>query len=141
VANEKLSTTGKDGIEYHYTYELEEQYDRINDVYKICFKTVLKGVDKKKWFDFKVAPINEDILKVTDMFDFQGIYKGKGLPESLIMEAQKRFPEKQIISSSNRQKVFKNEWRSAAGSAVWERLVKKGKAEYFAEKDIYRLKK
>jgi hypothetical protein len=141
VAITKLSTIGKDGEEYHFTYELEEQYDRINDVYKICFKTVLNGVDKKKWFDFKVAPIGEDILKVTDMFDFQKIYKGKGLPETLILEAQKRFPEKQVISSSNRQKIFKNEWRSDAGSAVWERLVQSGKAEYSAEKDVYKLKK
>ena len=141
MAENKLKTVGKDGKEYFFIYELEEQYDRINDITKICFKTLLEGLDKKKWFDFKVAPVGDKTLKVTDMFDYQDIYKGKGLPEALILEAQKEYPDKQIISSSNKQKVFKNEWRSEAGTAVWERLVKKGLAEYSDEKDLFVLKK
>ena len=141
MADGKLLTVGKDGKEYVFTYELEEQYDRINDTHKICFKTLLEGIDKKKWFDFKVAPVGDNTLKVTDMFDYQDIYKGKGLPEALILEAQKQYPDKEIISSSNRQKAFKNEWRSDAGSAVWERLVKKGLAEYSDENDLFVLKK
>lgn len=136
----ELKTVGKDGKEYCFTYELEEQYDRINDIIKICFKTVLTGIDKDKWFDFKVAPVGDNILKVTDMFDFQGIYKGKGLPEALILEAQNQYPDKQMISSSNRIKVFLGEWRSEAGTAVWERLVKRGLAEYSECDDIFILK-
>jgi len=141
VADGKLETGGKDGKEYVFTYELEEQYDRINDTHKICFKTLLEGIDKKNWFDFKVAPVGEKTLKVTDMFDYQDTYKGKGLPEALILEAQKQYLDKEITSSSNKQKVFKNEWRSEAGTTVWERLVKKGLAEYSDEKDLFVLKK
>ena len=141
MAENKLKTVGKDGKEYFFIYELEEQYDRINDITKICFKTLLEGLDKKKWFDFKVASVGDKIFKVTDMFDYQDIYKGKGLPEALIFETQKQYPDKEIISSSNKQKVFKNEWRSEAGTAVWERLVKKGLADYSDEKDLFVLKK
>ena len=109
-----------------------------------CTKSVSKPNSSIRriinWFDFKVAPEGEIYIKVTDMFDtpdhdtHQLLFQGKGLPEALILEAQRVYPNKIIISDSGGAL-----W--AAGRVVWQRLVDRKLAKYEREADRYVLKR
>ncbi len=137
-----IKTTGKDGKTYYFKYELENQPCR--GVAKVCFKTTFLNQADNNWFDFKVAPfdginlVNGKYMMVTDMFDtidpvtHQPVFKGKGLPEALIIEAQRVYPDKIIVSDSGGSL-----WEP--GRAVWNRLVEKGLAHYDTAKDVYML--
>lgn len=133
-----LKTVGKDGHTYYFKYKLENQYDKARELMKVCFKTTYVLQKDNNWFDFKVALAENNLLVVTDMFDTMDfetekyIFKGKGLPEALIREAQKIFPDKTIVSDAHGDL-----W--PAGRKVWERLVQQGSAEYIPREDRYQL--
>lgn len=137
-----LQSVGKDNQTYNFRYATEDYFDSTCKVNKLLFFVYSADTEYEDFFDFKVTPIDNDTVKVTDMFlDSKYFFKGKGLPEALILEAQRLFPDKQIISSTNIDKFKRvcNEWRSIPGSSVWERLVKKGLARYDKEHDLYYL--
>ncbi|NHA05580.1 hypothetical protein G7092_17345 [Mucilaginibacter sp. HC2] len=129
-----IKTIGKDGKPYYFRYELENQPCR--GIAKVCFKTRFINQKDNNWFDFKVAPFEERYIKVTDMFDTpdsstqQLLFQGKGLPEALILEAQRVYPDKIIISDSG-------EALWPAGRAVWQRLVDRKLAKYEAGLDRF----
>ncbi|HEK21525.1 hypothetical protein DIU31_027680 [Mucilaginibacter rubeus] len=129
-----IKTIGKDGKPYYFRYELENQPCR--GVSKVCFKTRFINQKDNNWFDFKVAPFEKRYIKVTDMFDTpdhstqQLLFQGKGLPEALILEAQRVYPDKIIISDSG-------EALWPAGRAVWQRLVDRKLAKYEAGLDRF----
>ncbi|WDF77111.1 hypothetical protein PQ469_24815 [Mucilaginibacter sp. KACC 22773] len=129
-----IKTIGKDGKPYYFKYELKNQPS--HGVAKVCFKTRFINQKDNNWFDFKVAPFEERYMKVTDMFDTQDhstqqlLFQGKGLPEALIQEAQRVYPDKIIISDSGGAL-----W--PAGRAVWQRLVDRKLATYEAGPDRF----
>ncbi|HTD99045.1 MAG TPA: hypothetical protein VK668_07140 [Mucilaginibacter sp.] len=131
-----IKTTGKDGKSYYFKYELESQPAR--GVAKVCFKTKYINQKNDNWFDFKVAPLQEKYMVVTDMFDTidpvsgQLLFQGKGLPEALIIEAQRAYPDKVIVSDTEGSL-----WE--AGRTVWQRLVDRNLASYDAKLDRYTL--
>ncbi len=137
-----IETVGKDNKTHRFKYTTENRYDSLCKVTKLCFLVYFANRDYNDYFDFKLTPIDQSTTKVTDMFlDAKGLFKGKGLPEALIIEAKRLFPDKQIISSTNSQ-TFKqvcNEWRSEQGSCVWNRLVAKNLARYDKDQDLYYL--
>lgn len=133
-----LTTIGIDGREHLFEYSFHE-IGSDGDV-KIEFRVNFAiETDKSKWFDFKLALINDQTLKVTDMFKGKNEHLRTGLPEALILLSKKTF-QKKIISSSNKIKTQKCEWRSEPGTKVWQRLVKKNLAEYNSELDTFELK-
>ena len=135
-----IKTIGKDGKPYFFKYELENQYCSTRKIWKVCFKTTYINQKDNNWFDFKVAAKGDSFMEVTDMFDtmdhstHQLLFKGKGLPEALILEAQKVFPNKVIISATG-------DGRWPPGTAVWQRLVRNELAFYDSEHDIFILNK
>ena len=129
-----IKTTGKDGKPYYFKYELESQPSR--GLAKVCFKTKFINQKDDNWFDFKVVPHEDRYIKVTDMFvtlnhdTQQLLFQGKGLPEALILEAQRVYPDKIIISDSG-------EALWPAGRAVWQRLVTRNLAHYEPREDRF----
>lgn len=129
-----IKTTGKDGKPYYFKYQLENQPCR--GVPKVCFKTKYVNQKDDNWFDFKVAPLGDQYMVVTDMFDTldqatgSTLFQGKGLPEALIIEAQRVYPDKIIISDTGGAL-----WE--AGRVVWQRLVDRKLARYEEITDRY----
>lgn len=135
-----FKSTGKDGLDYELEYVIENQPDAIDQINRLCFKTVFACSSETDWFDFKVTFIGISEVKVTDMFLPQNpLYRGKGVPEALILETANLFPDRAVISSSNKFPVFKRESRWPAGTKVWERLVDRRLAFYDADKDVFRV--
>lgn len=132
----KITTIGKDLKKHECEYEIHTRYDRHNKFHKVELRLFMKGDENSKWFDFKLAPIGDDTLKVTDMFVGKESHRKKGIPEALIMESKKLFGNK-IISSSDKHPILISEWRREVASKVWDRLVKKGLAEYNSKFDFY----
>lgn len=134
-----LSTVGVDEIEYcwEYVYELINDHDEKKIAFRINF---LNEEDKEKYFDFKLLPVGDSTLKVTDMFKGKDEHLRTGLPEALILLAREIF-KKSIISSTNFDdyKISTREWRSEKATKVWKRLVNKGLAAYIEIKDTYKL--
>lgn len=116
-------------------YSILEQVT-ITGIKKIEFRTYLSNDADDDWFDFKVALLENNTLKVTDMFISKESHRKKGIPEALILEV-KRIYNKQVISSSNKKPKILGEWRRDEASKAWERLVSQGKAKYDEEEDIY----
>lgn len=135
-----INTIGKDDKPYQFIYTVRTYVDKWNNIRKNQFMvTPIENLGSIP-FDFQFVELPNKTIKVTDMFIDYGQYcKGKGLPEALICEVSRLFPEYNIVSSSNIHKSLKGEWRSEQGSAVWERLVRRGKAIYSKEHDIYHL--
>lgn len=133
----KIKLVGIEGAIYEAEYEIHDFYDRGDDILKIEFRIFLKGDKYDEWFDFKLAPISNDTLKVTGMFIGKESHRGKGIPDAMILEARRIF-QKKIISSSNKKKII-YEWRKQAADKVWKRLIQKGYAEYDEKSDIYYL--
>jgi len=129
-----IRTIGKDGKPYYFKYQLESQPSR--GIAKVCFKTTFVDQKDGNWFDFKVAPFEDIYMRVTDMFDtfehstHEFLFRGKGLPEALILEAQKVYPDKIIISDTGDAL-----WEP--GRAVWRRLVKRNLAKYDESRDLF----
>lgn len=137
-----FQSIGKDGKIYYLEYEPEEQFDAIDQITKLCFKTVFAHSGETDWFDFKIAFIGAGEVKVTDMFLPQSpLYKGKGIAEALIVEVGKLFPERSVISSSNKLPILKRESRWPVGTIVWQRLVDRKLAIYDETKDVFNLLK
>ena len=134
----QITTVGHDFIQYECEYEIHDRYDDHNDINKIEFRLIMKGDSVQNWFDFKLAPISNDILKVTDMFIGKDYHRKKGIPEALILEAKKIFSKK-IISSSEKYPILISEFRREAATKVWMRLMEKGYAKYNRELDIFEL--
>lgn len=132
----KIFTVGINLKAHKCEYEIHSRYDSFNNLNKIEIRLFMEGDSEKEWFDFKLAPIDNDTLKVTDMFIGKESHRMKGIPEALILEAGKIFG-KRIISSSDKHPILMNEWRRGAASKVWERLVQKGLAKYNSDKDYY----
>jgi hypothetical protein len=119
-------------------YEIHNQFDRYNNISKIEIRLFMEGDSAEEWFDFKLAPIANNELKVTDMFIGKNAHRRKGIPEALILEAKRIF-DKRIISSSNKQSILIAERRSRDATKVWERLVNKGFAIYNEAQDIFEI--
>ena len=138
----ELSTLGKDQKNYNFRYTQEDYFDSSNDINKLLFFVYSADEDYDDYFDFKIAPLEHNIIKITDMFlDSKKYLRGRGIPEAMILEMHRLFPNHQIISSSNNDnfKRLIGEWRSLEGSAVWNRLVKNNLAIYNSEEDLYYL--
>ncbi|MBK6362501.1 MAG: hypothetical protein IPF52_03010 [Saprospiraceae bacterium] len=119
-----LSTIGVEGKEYfwEYIYEWIDDHDEIKIAFRVNF---IHEVDKEKWFDFKLLPVNDDTLKVTDMFKGKDEHLKTGLPEALILLSRKIF-KKSIISSTNFQDYkISNRVAFEKATKVWQRLVKR----------------
>lgn len=134
----KIITTGIDLKKYECEFEIHSRYDKHNNLHKVEIRLYMEGDSTGEWFDFKLAPISHDTLKVTDMFIGKESHRKKGIPEALILESQQLF-DKKIVSSSDKYPVLMSEWRKEEASKVWERLVQRGFAKYNPEKDQYYL--
>lgn len=135
---EILKTYDEKGREYLFEYKYG--YKSFNGREKIEFQVnFLNDEEKQNWFDFKLAPIDEETLKVTDIFKGKDSHLKTGLPEALILLSKQLF-NKKIISSSNKVKTESCEWRSEPGTKVWKRLVKRNLALYDSETDTFTLK-
>ena len=115
-------------------FEVENNYG----LRKLEFRTYLPGDKEEVWFDFKIALIDNSIIKVTDMFIGKEEHRMKGIPEALILEV-KRLYNKKVISSSNKKPIILSEWRRIEADKVWKRLVRLNKAKYDELNDIYEL--
>lgn len=139
-----IQTIGKDKITYDFKYVYENYICDTCKIPKVSFMIYFADDSYDDFFDFKIAPLDEFTVKITDMFlDTRMRFKGKGIPETMILEVQRLFPDRQIISSTNKNEFSRvcNEWRSVPGSRVWGRLVEKGLASYNNFEDIYYLNK
>jgi len=135
-----FQSIGKDGQTYDLEYQPEEQFDAVDQITKLCFKTVFVHSGETDWFDFKIALIGVNEVKVTDIFLPQNpLYKGKGVAEALIIETGKLFADRTVISSSNKFPILKRESRWDAGTSVWRRLVNRRLAVYDETHDIFKL--
>jgi len=99
----------------------------------------MEGDKEDEWFDFKIAFLDNDLIKVTDMFIGKDKHRKKGIPEALILETKRLYGQKKIISSSNIHKLITNEWRRSEATKVWERLVSKSLAKYNQSLDTFEL--
>ncbi len=104
------------------------------------FRTYLDddNEEEEDWFDFKIAFLTDGSIKVTDMFVGKASHRKKGIPDALILEI-KRLYNKKVISSSNKNKLVRSEWRKPPATKVWERLVLKNKANYNSQTDTFEL--
>lgn len=105
---------------------------------KLEFRTYMENDKQNEWFDFKVALLDNDIIKVTDMFVGKQEHRMKGIPEALILELKRLF-NKKIISSSNSKPIIDNEWRKPSATKVWQRLVIQNRAKYDSYNDVFEL--
>lgn len=134
----QIRTIGKDNLHYQFKYKVRTYRGRLDDIDVIAFMVAEPGRISKDYFDFQFVELSEDKIKTTSMFaGIDEYYHGKGIPEALILELQRLFPDKTIISSSNKHAILLGESRTGAGSAVWERLVRVQKAKYLSEIDVY----
>jgi|GEM_PF-3578480 len=135
-----IKTVGKDNLHYQFTYKVRTYRESLDDIDVIAFMVAEPGRISNDYFDFQFVELPDNEIKITSMFvGIDDYYRGKGLPEALIMEVQRLFPYQTIISSSNTHKVLHREDRWEPGTAVWERLVRSGNAKYSKERDIYYL--
>jgi len=131
-----ILTYDVDLIEHKCEYEIHNQYDRYNKLDKYELRLFMKGDSHEEWFDFKLSPISETVLKVTDMFIGKSAHRKKGIPEVLIVESKKIF-NKKVVSSSNKHPILISERRSDEASKVWKRLEKKGLVRYNEISDVF----
>ena len=103
------------------------------------FQTFMDGDNEEEWFDFKIAFLENDLIKITDMFVGKEKHRKKGIPEALILEVKRLYGKNKIISSSNKNKLIKGEWRREAATKAWERLVSRSLAKYDFFTDTYEL--
>lgn len=136
-----IYTLGKDGCNYEFVCDAVIFFDNFSQRDKVAVKVFPLNRQYDDYFDFKYILLSEyRQVKVTDMFlDYKNYYQSKGLPEALILQLKYVYPEFQIISSSNKIRIVRNEWRSTAGTRVWERLVAVGRANYLEDIDTYLL--
>lgn len=133
-----IETIGKDNKIYRFVYSVRTYIDKASKLQKNVFMVFRENMVNRDPFDFQFVELPGKVIKITDMFvDYGGHCKGKGLPEALICEVNRLFPDYNISSSSNTHKALLGEWRSTQGSAVWERLVRIGKAKYLSDYDTY----
>lgn len=128
--------------------------DRDGNEHKFSFRRIPPDENKagpKKWlfrvgnfdpladeFNFDVVEIDNGSLKVVSMHAVDNMYRGKGIPEQMIIQVA-AIMGRSISSSSNKHKYkdSDNECRTPDATKVWNRLVSKGLAEFDQEKDIY----
>lgn len=90
----ELTTLGKDQKNYNFRYSQEDYYDSVNDRNKLLFFVYSADEDYEDYFDFKITPLDHDIIKITDMFlDSKKYLRGRGIPEAMILEVHGLFPK------------------------------------------------
>ena len=67
----------------------------------------------------------------------QAEYASMGIPDSLLPFLARLLGDR--ICSSRSYVGGTNEYRTVEATKMWERLVQKGLAEYYAEEDVYRI--
>lgn len=136
-----LQSVGKDNNTYNYEY-LVSSYTHRHDKYTVIVLNVNR-VDEPcyDWFDFQYVELSGNRIKTIAMFlDMNQCHRGKGLPEALILELRKLYPNHIITSSSNTVKDLSDECRTEMASSVWNRLVRSGQAIFDIDKDVFTLK-
>ncbi|TCI93805.1 hypothetical protein [Tenacibaculum sp. M341] len=134
----KLSSTDIYGNNIPLEYKIRN-FITDEGIKKQEFQTFMIDDEEDDWFDFKIAFINTNLIKVTDMFASNNRHRKKGIPEALILEVKKLYKDKKIISSSNKQQLIAGEWRKPDADKVWKRLIKKSFAKYNPYTDTYEL--
>lgn len=120
---------GKDGHKRIYKFEYLNQ-DR-HRVYLLNNEEIIQ----REVLDFQLISLDDDILKVSDMYIADLSYREKGIVEAIIINLSKLL-DKTIASSSRFQGG--NEHLHEPAKKVWERLVLNGFAYY--NEDIGRYK-
>lgn len=120
---------------FEYTYFLDTKLKN-REIYS--FDIYEKGRENDSKFSFMLEKVDDNMLKVIDLFpDTEKYYLGNKISISIILEAKKIF-NKTIRSSSNRYPKYIGEMRfEPAEIYVWKPLVEMGLAKYNEEKDFY----
>ena len=134
-----LKTLDKNGEAHQFVYEPPEEdqvfgdnYDEIARTFTYRIKT---APDNEHFFEFTIQKEGQDRLRVVMMENFfREEYKGKGIPEAMIMMLA-RTSGKTVTSSSNGAEP--GEYRSTSADKIWQRLVRSNLARYNLEEDRY----
>lgn len=91
------------------------------------------------WFDITLKKSAPDTLIVSmQMKNKNALYGAKGILDAMIPGLAATL-NKRIVSSSNTQNQYLNEYRNTAGEKVWRRLEADGRAKYNTITDRYEL--
>ena len=131
-----ITGVGKDG--QRRTFELRWEKDPIKE--RWIFRAYIPELASGEFYEasFEADPIDHATIRSVGTHAHAPEYREVGLPEAIILKAAGLLG-KRIVSSRNRKPKAANEWRTAAATKPWQRLVSQGLAAYDEERDTFTL--
>lgn len=134
---EELACVGQDGVSR--TYYLDGEQEQMGSK-AWTFRVHLHNPprhDEDDWFDMNLVPFGVGEFMISSIANHGKCwYAKKGIGDALIPRAA-HFLGARIVSSSNRKRRSKDEFRTCPAEKIWKRLVDKQLAIYDPDEDRY----
>ena len=131
-----INCVGKDGVERTFVFEAPKKEQTYEGHWEF-FVVVKTCIDAIYFFELRLRQTPEDEFQIIAIsHDNYADYVSKGIPDALLPRLSEILGGP--IRSSRSDIEGTNEFRTPAASKMWDRLVNKELARYYAEEDVYR---
>jgi len=131
-----ITCIGRDGVERRFVFDDPE--DEITpESHRELFFSVKVHPDDVWFFELQLREKPDGQFQIISIqHHHRAEYASMGIPDSLLPYLTRHLGRR--ICSSRSRVTGTNEYRTVQATGMWDRLVQKGLAEFFAEDGVYR---